>query len=103
MKKMRSRMIAHGRFANAGVDHGIDLIAYANPLFGSDLMRAHALNRRIASLHFGDDGVVIVGVKPSLVSNLPAGVGVERRVIEDDLAFFSRRKLLHTLSVVNNS
>ena len=53
-------------------------------------MRPHALNRVVASGHFGDDGVVIVGVKPSAIADLAAGFGVERRVIENDLALFAR-------------
>ncbi len=99
---MRGRVVAHGGEANFGVDHSIDFVAHANRLFGDDLMRAHALNRRVAALHFGDDGVVIVGVKPSPVANLPAGFGVERRVVEDDFAFFARLEFLRALAVVND-
>ena len=89
LKQMRGRVVAHGGFANFGVDHGIDFVAYANWLLRDDLMRAHALNRGVASLHFGDDGVVIVGVEPSAVADLSAGLGIERRVVEDDFAFFA--------------
>jgi hypothetical protein len=69
-------------------------------VFGDDLMRPHALHRVVASLHFGDDGVVIVGVKPSAIADLSAGFGVERSVIEDDLAFFSGLEFLRALPVV---
>ena len=65
-------------------------------------MRPDALNRVVAAVYFGDDGVVIVGVEPSAVAYLSAGLGVERRVIENDLAFFAGVELLHTLTVGNN-
>ena len=48
-------------------------------------MRPHALNRRIASRHVSDDSIVIVD-KTIPVTNLPARLGIKRRVIEDDLA-----------------
>jgi hypothetical protein len=54
-------------------------------------MRAHALHRVVASGHFGDDGVVIVGVEPSAIADLAAGFGVEGRVVENDLAFATLR------------
>ncbi len=63
----------------------------------ADLMRAHALYRVIASGHLGNDGVVIVGVEPSAVANLPAGFGVEGRVIENDLAGVSGLEFLRAL------
>ena len=65
--------------------------------FADDLMRPHSLDRVVAALHFGDDGVVIVAVEPSPVANLSAGLGVERRVVEDDLAFFARLEFLRAL------
>ena len=76
-------------FADVGVDHCIDFVADANRLLRDDLMRAHALNRVVASLHVGDDSVVIVGVEPSAIADLPASLGIKRRVIEDDLAFIA--------------
>ena len=65
-------------------------------------MCPHALNRVVATFHFGDDGVVIVAVKPSAVADLSAGFGVERRVVEDDLAFFARLEFLRALPVVDD-
>ena len=70
--------------------------------FHDDLMRAHALDRVVTALHFGDDGVVIVAVKPSPVAHLSAGLGVERRVVEDDFAFFAGLELLRALAVVDD-
>ena len=65
-------------------------------------MRAYALHRVIAAFHFGDDGVVIVAVEPSAVADLSAGFGVERRVVEDDLAFFAGLEFLCALAVVDD-
>ena len=71
-------------------DHGIHLIAHADGLFWANRPDAPARpDRVVASLHFGDHGVVIVAVKPSPIAYLPAGFGVEGRVIEDDFAFFA--------------
>ncbi len=70
---------------------------------GNNLMRAHALDRVVASRHFGDDGVVIVGVKPSAIADLPAGLGVEGSVIENDLAGFSGLEFLRALAILDDS
>src|SRR5271166_1796178 len=74
-----------------------------HPRFHDDLMRAHALDRRITSRHLGDNGVVIVRVEPSLVTDLPTGIRIERRVVEDYLAGFSRLEFPRTLPVVDDS
>ena len=74
----------------------------ADRLFRDDLMRAHSLDRVVATFHFGDDGVVIVAVEPSAVADLAAGFGVERRVVEDDFAFFAGLEFLHALTVVDD-
>src|ERR1017187_1254063 len=102
MKQMRRRMIAHGRLANVSIDDSIDLIADAQRLFSNNLMRPHPLNRRVASRHIGNDGVVIVRIKPSLVANLPTGLSIERRVIKNDLAGFASLQFLHALPVAND-
>ena len=65
-------------------------------------MRAHALNGVVASGHFGDDGVVIVGVEPSAIADLSAGFGVEGRVIEDDLAGVAGLEFLRTLAAFDD-
>ena len=60
-------------------------------------MRAHALHRVIASSHFGNDSVVIVGVKPSAIADLPARFGIKGSVIENDLAGFAGLEFLRAL------
>ena len=65
-------------------------------------MRPHALNRVIASRHFGNDSVVIVRIKPSAIPHLPASLGIKRRVIENDLARFASLEFLHALPVVDD-
>src|SRR5436190_1748096 len=65
-------------------------------------MRAHTLNRVVASLNFGNDRVVIVGVEPSAVTDLPAGFSIERGVVENDLALFAGLKLLGSLAVADD-
>ena len=102
LQQVRGRVVAHGGFADFGVDDGIDFIADANRLLGDDLVRAHALNRGVAAFHFGDDGVVIVAVEPSAVADLSAGFGVERGMVEDDFAFVARLELLRALAVVDD-
>src|SRR5258708_27140372 len=98
--------------ANLGVDHGIDFGAdtEGDPSFRvfcggwgfhDDLMCPHSLDRGITSLDLGDDGVVVVRVKPSAVANLATRFGVERRMVEDDFAFVAGRELLHAPAVVD--
>ena len=65
-------------------------------------MRAHALDRVVAAFHFRDDGVVVVAVEPSAVADLPAGLGVERCVVENDFAFVAGLEFLRALSVVDD-
>ena len=100
---MRSRVIAHSGFTNRGVHHGIDFLANANWLLGCDLMRSHSLHRVVASSHFGDNGVVIIRVKPSAIANLAAGFSVERSVVKNDFAGFSSLELLCALAVLDES
>ena len=99
MQKMRSRVIPHSRNPTLRIHHGIDRRQPKVPrpsfafcakeggvlitcTFHHNLMRAHALNRRIASRHLGDDSVVIVRVEPSPVANLPARLSIERSPIK---------------------
>ena len=102
LQQVRGGVVAHGGLADGVVDDGIDFVAYADWLLGDDLVCANALNRGVTAFHFGDDGVVIVGVEPSAVANLAAGFGVEGRVIEDDFAFVSGLELLRATAVVDD-
>ena len=73
-------------FANCGVDDGIDLCPREASCFGNDLDVRERLAQGNSSRYFGDDGVVIVGVKPSTIADLAARFGIEWRVIENDFA-----------------
>src|SRR5215470_11918672 len=83
---MRSGVIAHSRATHFVVDDGIELVADANRLLGDHTMRAHTLHGKSGAFNFGDEGVVVVGVEPAGVADLSTGLGVEGRVVEDDLA-----------------
>ena len=65
-------------------------------------MRAHTLNRRVGSGDLGDDRVVIVRVEQAAVANLATRLGVERRVVEDHLAFVTGLQLLHAPAVFDD-
>src|ERR1700689_4175233 len=95
-------VIAHGGLANRGVDDGIHLLPNANYLPGNDLMCADSLHRVVASGHFGDDCVVVVGVEPSAIADLAAGFGVEGSVIENNLAGVARLELLRALTALDD-
>src|SRR5580658_2881152 len=95
---MRGRVIAHGRFANCGIDYGVYFLAYANWLLGNHLVRADTLDRVVASGNFGDYCIVIVGVEPSAIAYLASGFGIEGRVVEDDLAVVSGLEFLRALT-----
>src|ERR1019366_8590259 len=112
LQKVRSRVIAHGGLTDRRIDDGIDFLANAQgapPFRGfcggwvlyHHLMRPHALYRVVASSHFSDDGIVIGGVEPSAIANLPAGFGVERGVIENDLAGLARLEFLRALAALD--
>src|SRR5579863_496236 len=73
-----------------------------HPRFHDNLVGAHALDWGVASCHFGDDGVVVVGIEPSLIADLAAGVGIERGVVEDDFAGFASLEFLCALSVLDD-
>ena len=91
---MRAGVVAHGRAADFVVDHGVDFVADVDGLLGDDAMRAHALHGIGRAFDLGDEGVVIVGVEPADIADLSAGVGVEGRVIKDDLAALAGLELL---------
>src|SRR5208282_1439536 len=110
---MRGRVIAHGGLANRGVDNRIHFLPNAEGappyrvfcggwVFHHNLMCAHALNRVIASSHFSDDSIVIVGVEPSAIADLPAGLGIEGRVIEDDLTGLAGLESLRALATLDD-
>src|SRR5450631_4490239 len=65
-------------------------------------MRSNALNRVIAPCHLGDHSIVIVRVKPAVISHLPASLRIERSVVENDLAGLAGLELLRPLPVVND-
>src|SRR5580704_12633624 len=119
MQQMRSRVIAHGRLPNLSIHHRINLIPNPDPRstrgtpflarilrekwgLHHHLMRPHSLYRRITSSNVGYDSIVIVRIKPSPVANLPARLGIKRRVIKDDLTGFSSLKFLRPLPVMND-
>src|SRR6267378_3462767 len=103
MKEMRGGVIAHRGFSDVGVDYGVDFLPDANRLLGDYLMCAYTLNGGVAAGHFGDDGVMVVGVQPSAVADLSAGFGVEGRVIEDDLALVTGLEFLRALAALDDS
>src|SRR5579864_230043 len=102
MEQVRGGVVAHGGFADVGVDDGVDFVTDTNLGLRKYLMRTHALNRVIAAFYVGDDGVVVVGVKASAIADLAAGFGVEGSVIENDFAFVACLELLNALSVVDD-
>ena len=71
MQQMRSGVIPHGSFANLRVHDRVDFVADAKRLFGDHLMCTHTLHRRIVSLHFRDDRIVFVRIKPSPIPTWP--------------------------------
>ena len=126
MKKMRSRMIAHGGLTDVGVNYGVHFIAHAKcpPTrvlgtsstegapssrvfcggwgFHDDLVGAYPLHRVGASLHLSDHGVQLITVKHAAIAHLTSGLGVERRVVEDNLTLFARLELLCALAVADD-
>jgi hypothetical protein len=65
-------------------------------------MRADSLNRVVASRHFGDDGIVVVGVEPSPIAHLATGFGVEGSVIKDNLAGVTGLEFLRALAAFDD-
>ena len=102
MEKMRGGVVAHGGFAEGGVDHGIYFVSDMNRLLGNYFVRPNSLNRVIAANHLGNDGVVIVAVEPSAVADLSARFGVERSVVENDFSFVARLKFLRALTILDD-
>ena len=94
VQQVRAGVVAHGGAADFVVDHGVNFVADVDGLLGDDAMRAHALHGIGHAFDLGDQRVVIVGVEPANVADLPAGLGVERRVVEHDLAALAGLQLL---------
>src|SRR5690242_10034813 len=86
MKKVRGSVIAHGGLADFGVDHRVNFHADVDRLFSNNFVGAHTLYRHVAAVDFRDDKVPLAVIKDTDVTNLTAGIGVEGRVVEDDLA-----------------
>ena len=95
VQQVRAGMVAHGRAADFVVDHGVNFVADVNRLLGDNAMRAHALHRIGRAFDLGHEGVVIFAVEPAHVADLPAGIGVERRLIEHDVAALAGLQLVN--------
>ena len=65
-----------------------------NGLLRDDAMRADSLHGISDAFDISDQRVVVFGVEPADVADLSAGVGVERRVVEDDFAAFAGLEFL---------
>ena len=100
VQQMRAGVVAHGGAADFVVDHRVHFVANVNGLLGDDAMRAHSLHGIGDAFNFGDDGVVIFAVEPANIADLPARIGVERRVVEHDFAALARVKLGNLFAVV---
>src|SRR6185437_9287192 len=102
MQEMRCGVVAHGGFAKAAVDYGIDFVGNTNRLLRDHLVRAHTLDGVVTAGHVSDDGVVIVGVEPSSIADLTARLSVERRMVENDFALLSRFEFLSALAAFHD-
>ena len=98
MQKVRAGVVAHGGAADFVVDHRVHFVADVDGLLGDDAVRAHALHGIGHAFNFGDDGVVVFAVEPADIADLSARIGVERRVIEHDLAALAGLQLLRANS-----
>ena len=65
-------------------------------------MREDSLDRLGRAADLGDDGVVVVRIKPADVANLSAGVGVEGGLVEDDFNFFAGLGFLNSDAIFND-
>src|SRR5882724_3678435 len=101
MEQVGGGVVAHRLLPDFSIDDGINFLPHMDGLPRMDFVRTHALHRRVASADFGDDVARRI-VEPSGVADLPAGVGVEGRVIEDDLAFLTGTNLFDALSVADD-
>src|SRR4051812_46267857 len=96
-------MVAHCRLAQLRVHHRIQSVPDHDRLTSRYVMRPDTLHRRVDARHLGDDRVAIIRIQPSLVANLSAGLGIERRVVEYDLALLSGLQFADALSTLNDS
>src|SRR5205085_789782 len=102
VQKMGGGVVAHCGLANRGVNDSVHFVAHANRLLGDDLLCANALDRVISSRYFSDDRVQFVAIQSAAITDLAAGFGVERRVIENDFAFFAGLEFLRTLAIFDD-
>ena len=76
------------------VNDSVELVADVNCLLRKQAVRADALHGIGHAFDFGDESVVVVGIKPAHVANLSAGIGIERRVIEHDFAALTGKQFV---------
>src|SRR5437868_11931199 len=99
---MRGGVIAHDANADRGIHHGVNFFADMNRFFGHDFVGAHTLHRHHTSTDLGDDRIVLVVVKPSGIAHLAAGVGIKRRVVENDFAVFAGLQFADALAAFDD-
>src|SRR3954447_19461400 len=101
MKKVCAGVVTLGGFAHISVHDGLNLLSKMNCLASLHLMRAHALHGHHTSVDVGDNVSGAVA-EDADIADLPAGVSVKRRVIEDDLALFSGCEFRYALTIFDD-
>src|SRR5579859_1637173 len=99
---MRAGVIPLGSFAHIGMNYGFYFLSEMNWLARLHFVRSNTLHRHDAAVHVGDDVAGAIA-EHSDIADLTAGVGVERRVIEDDLAFFAGFQFGNALTIFYDS
>src|SRR5262245_14283085 len=102
MQQMRARVVPHRRLSQFGINDRVDLVADYDRLPRRNRMRPHSLDRVMHALHIGDDRVAVGRIEPALVANLSARFGVERRMVENDFALFTRLEFLRALAALDD-
>src|SRR6184192_1450108 len=85
MKKVRGGMVAHGALAHSSVHDWSKHFANFNLLVRSHLMEPYTLYRHYTAEDVSYNGCAIGIIEPTDITYLSSRIGVEGRVIENDL------------------
>src|ERR1700733_573447 len=99
MQEMSAGMVAADGETGFCIHHGIYVGAQLDGLTQVDLVRANALHRLHATQNIAYDYVVVVGIEPTGIPHLAAGVSIKRGVIEHDLYTLAGIGLRHAYAI----
>src|SRR4051812_14298927 len=98
MKKMGTGVIALDRLPDLSMNNCFDLLPKVNRLPSFHFVGTYPLNGHYTSVYIGNYAPGAIA-EDANIANLPAGIGVKRGVVENNVTFFASSQFGNALTV----